>query len=145
MTVVTTDQIRDTEIELYNMRQRIRNVNSNMDAIKMSRVIDTETEWTKNKSPELSNQTKRNAIVDALLAADDTYIILSEEHVALEEDIALMSIDLNYIKRVEKQKFSEVDILPFADLNRIASALEQIAQRFPETTTTGELKVWVQQ
>ena len=124
-----TDKIRDTEIELFNMNQRNRTISNDMEEIKSSYAFDVESEWTNSKDPELSNQTKRNAAVAEHLKTDEKYNALSEENGALNEDIALLSIDLSHIKRVERRKLSDVDMLPFTALERIAVALEHIEAR----------------
>jgi len=129
MDLETTDQIRDTEIELYNMHQRNITVTNEMDTIKKSYVNDIESEWTANKSPDLSNQTKRNAAVDELLTKNNANAILVEEQSILHMDISMLSIDLDYIKRIERQKLSDIDMLPFNSLDRIANSLDKIANK----------------
>lgn len=122
-----TDKIRDIEIELFDLKIRNRTVSDEMTEIKTAKVIEIEVEWTETKDKDLSNQTKRNAVVDSFLDVNETYTALQEEKTVLEKDIALIGIDLDYIKRVERQKLSDVDMLPFTALGRIADALEAIA------------------
>ena len=118
--------IKNMEMELLSIQKQIETSIDEASRIKMMYTKDVEEEYTKTNAPELSNQTKRNAVVGDLLEVDERYQELSTEIEALENDSKTMTIDLNYEKRIFQQEMKSSDPA-FGHLEYMTHHLKRIA------------------
>lgn len=105
-----TDEIRDMEIEILGF-MTTRDETSKLAALVKQRNIEVvETEWTSTKNPDLSNQTKRNIAIDALLASDRVYKEYTDIVADTTKEIQLLNIDLRFEIREFQRDIVEIPI-----------------------------------
>lgn len=103
-----SDTIRDMELKMLDFQTAIEALHDIIRAKKKFYVDRVEKEWTSTKNPDLSNQTKRNAVVDDELVEDADYTLATDELNKTTLGLSLLRIDHSYEVRQHQRKMTSI-------------------------------------
>lgn len=123
-----SDTIRDMEMQMLQLRTAVNAANEIINTKKKFHIERVEKQWTDTKDKDLSNQTKRNNMVENILSEDIDY---TTTKAGVEKD--MMSLQLIQIDHsFEKRKFdlgnSSSTIGIEKQLKKIANELSALVQ-----------------